>query len=228
MHLLSDIYNLFFPESCFTCENPLTDNEKYICTSCSFNLPESHYTDLKNNTLEQTFKGRIPIKEATSLLLYSKKGIVQKLIHQLKYKNQQEIGVFLGKWLANEIKQSNRFKNLDYIIPIPLHKKRLKERGYNQLDLFGKTLSEELNIPYETQLLLKTTNTKKQSKKNRFARMEKQETVFKLNPYKDFSNKHFLLIDDIVTTGATIETCYSCLSQLKNIQISIAVMAFTL
>lgn len=228
MHLLLDIYNLFFPECCFICENTLTENEKYVCTTCNFKLPESNYTNLKNNVLEQIFQGRIPINEATSLLLYSKKGVVQKLIHQLKYKGKQEIGIFLGKWLAHKIQESSRFTDIDYIIPIPLHKKRFKERGYNQLDIFGKTLSKELNIPYETKLLQKTTNTKKQSKKNRFARMEKSETTFNINPYKDFSNKHFLLIDDIVTTGATIESCYLPLSKIKNIKLSIAVMAFTL
>jgi ComF family protein len=227
MHILLDIYNLFFPEVCLSCSNVLTNNEKIICTNCNFNLPLSNYTNLKNNTLETSFKGRITIKDATSLLLYYKKGIVQKLIHQLKYKNQQEIGTFFGNWLGNEIKKSNRFKNLDYIIPVPLHKKRFQERGYNQLDYFGNALSQILEIPYETNLLKKVTNTKKQSKKNRFARMDKVETIFSLNNYKDFSGKHFLLIDDVITTGATIESCYTCLSKIENSEISIAVIAFT-
>jgi ComF family protein len=227
MQLLSDIYNLFFPELCYICSKPLTDNEKHLCTKCNLELPLCNYTNLKNNLLEKTFNGRIQIKQATALLEYHKNGNVQKLIHQLKYKGQKKIGVFLGRWLANEIKNSSRFKNIDYIIPVPLHKKRQKERGYNQLDLFGKSLSEILDIPFETRLLQKTKNTIKQSKKNRFARMEKTESIFSLNLYRDFKNKHFLLIDDVVTTGATVESCHNCLSQIENSKISIAVMAFT-
>jgi len=227
MHILSDIYNLFFPEVCLSCSAVLTNNEKFICTNCNFDLPLCNYTNVKNNALEASFKGRIVIKDATSLLLYHKIGIVQKLIHQLKYKNQQEIGTFFGNWLGNEIKNSNRFENLDYIIPVPLHKKRFQERGYNQLDYFGNALSQILEIPYETNLLKKVTNTKKQSKKNRLARMDKVETIFSLNNYKDFSGKHFLLIDDVITTGATIESCYTCLSKIENSKISIAVIAFT-
>lgn len=227
MRFLSDIYNLFFPELCITCEIPLTDNEFLICTECNYKLPFSNYTSLCNNPLEKSFNGRIPIKEATSLFIYNKKSLVQKLIHNLKYNGHQEIGDLLGKWLASEIINSNRFKEIDYIIPVPLHQKKLKQRGFNQLDTFGKRLSKELNIPYQTNLLQKVTNTKTQSKKSRFARMDKVETIFKLHPEKDFKNKHFLLIDDIITTGATIEACFNCLNQIENSTISIAVMAFT-
>lgn len=228
MHLFLDIYNLFYPELCLSCSEQLTDNEKIICTKCNLELPLTNFSNLENNPLKNTFKGRIDIQNATSLLLYHKKGIVQKLIHQLKYKNQQEIGSLFGNWLAYEIKKSNYFKDIDYIISVPLHKNRLKERGYNQLDYFGKSLSAILAIPYETNLLIKVDNTKKQSKKNRFARMEKAETIFKINPLPNFEGKHFLLIDDVITTGATIESCYACLSQIKNCKISIAVMAFTI
>ena len=227
MHFLSDIYNLFFPEVCLGCSEMLTENEKIICTKCNFNLPLCDYKNLKDNLLMTAFNGRVPLENAVSLMYYSKKGIVQNLIHNLKYKGHQEIGALFGTWLANEIKEKDSFKDIDYIILVPLHAKRFKERGYNQLDLFGEKLSEILDIPYETNLLLKTYHTTKQSKKNRFARMEKEKTIFRLNLHTNFNNKHFLIIDDIVTTGATIEACYDCLSALKNSKFSIAVMAFT-
>jgi len=227
MRFLLDIYNLFFPKICLSCTSVLTDNENLICTYCNHNLPLTDYTSLENNPLQASFSGRILLEQATSLLFYHKIGIVQKLIHQLKYKGHQEVGTFLGNWLGNEMKINNRFNAIDYIIPVPLHHKRFKERGYNQLDYFGQSLSEKLQVPFEVNLLQKVTNTKKQSKKNRFARMHKVDTIFKLNANKDFSGKHILLIDDIITTGATIESCYDCLSKIKDVKISIAVMAYT-
>ncbi len=227
MRFFKDISNLFFPNLCLSCSAILTQNEKYLCTTCRFELPVLSYTDLKNNALENIFTGRIPIEQATALLLYRKKGIVKELIYHLKYNGKQSIGYFFADWLGEEIKQSNRFKNIDYIVPVPLHSKRFKERGYNQLDFFGKRLSEILKIPYRKDILLKKSNTTKQSKKSRFARMEKKDAVFYLSPTIDLSNKHILLLDDIVTTGATIESCFYGLNQFDAIKVSIAVMAYT-
>ncbi len=227
MRFFKDIYNLFFPELCLACVTVLTNNENIVCTSCRFELPETHFTNQKNNIIEKTFTARLDIVEATSLLYYKKGGLVQNLIHNLKYNGHQEIGAFLGEWLGNEMRKSNRFKNLDYIIPVPLYKKRLQERGFNQVTLFGKKLSEILSIPYNDSVLIRETESIKQSKKSRLERWQNVDHIFTLSEKKLFKSKHILLIDDILTSGSTIESCYNCLKDIENIKISIATMSYT-
>jgi len=169
----------------------------------------------------------VKIEQATSLLFYSKKGIVQELIHNLKYRGHQEIGVFLGDWLGKEIITHNYFNDIDYIIPVPLHKNRLKKRGYNQVTKFGERLSHHLKKPYESKMLIRKTASATQTKKSRFDRWTNVKELFYLTDTSIFQNKHILLIDDIITTGATLEACANELLRTENIRISIAVMAVT-
>jgi len=228
MTFLKDFVHLFFPELCLGCDEILNKNEKYLCINCLYDLPLSNYTNTKNNEVEKSFFGRVPITSATALLLYHKKSKVQQLIHQLKYKNKQQIGLFFGNWLGSEMVSSKRFNNIDYVIPVPLHKKKLKSRGYNQVEKFGKSLAKQLQAVYVDNLLVKITATKSQTKKHRVERFKNVNEIFYLNDLHFLKNKHVLLIDDIITTGATIEAC--CLELLKTnpIKISIAAIAFTI
>ena len=228
MRIFRDISTLFFPELCLSCENVLNTNEKLVCSFCNYELPKADYTNLINNNVEKTFYGRVDIEQATALLLYSKKGIVQKLIHNLKYFGHQDVGKLFGNWLGNEIKQSNRFKNIDYVVSVPLHKNRLKSRGYNQVTKFGEQISKILDIPYKETILIRKNTSNTQSKKIRLDRWKNVEEMFFVTDLSVFENKHILLLDDIITTGATIETCCNELHKVKNIKISIAVMAFTI
>lgn len=227
MQFIKDIANLFFPKICLSCDMVLTTEEKVICSFCIFELPKANYSDLKDNPVEKIFFGRIKIESATALLLYAKKGNVQKLIHNLKYSGHQEIGVFIGNLLGNEIIASNRFRNIDGIIPVPLHKNKLKSRGYNQVTKFGEQLSKKLKAPYVKDILIRKTAAKTQSKKIRFDRWKNVTEMFFVQDLSTFKNKHVLLIDDIITTGATLEACCNELLKIKGIKISIAVMAFT-
>ncbi len=227
MRFFKDIYNLFFPELCLACSSVLTNNENIVCTSCRFELPETHFTNQKNNAIEKMFIARLDIVEATALLYYKKGGLVQNLIYNLKYNGHQEIGAFFGKWLGNEMYKSNRFKGLDYIIPVPLYKKRLQERGFNQVTVFGKKISEILSIPYNDSILIREAESVSQSKKSRLERWQNVDHIFKLTEKNFLKNKHILLIDDILTSGATIESCYYCLKKIENIKISIATMSYT-
>jgi len=213
---------------CLTCNEALNKNEKYLCVNCLHDLPLANYTNIAKNEVEQSFFGRISIIAATALLLYHKKSKVQQLIYQLKYKNQQKIGLFLGNWLGAEMASSKRFKNIDYVIPVPLHKKKLKSRGYNQVEKFGKSLANHLQAKYINDILIKITATQSQTKKHRTERFKNVNEIFYLTDLHFFNNKHVLLVDDIITTGATLEACCLELQKTESIKISIASMAFTI
>jgi len=223
-----NIFNLFFPELCLICENSLIESNQMLCITCRSNLPVTNFSNWKNNEVEKSFYGRVDIEAATSLLYFNRKGSVQQLIHQLKYKNQQEIGVFLGNWLGDEMVLSKRFNQLDGIIMVPLHKNRFKKRGYNQVAKFGEVLSKKLEVPLFKEVLIRTSKSKTQTFKSRFERSKKLEEHFQLADKEVLNRKHILLIDDIITTGATLEACCMQLLQADNVKISIATMAYTL
>jgi ComF family protein len=190
-------------------------------------LPVTNYHLEKDNAVEKVFYGRIPVENATSLLLFEKKGVVQKLIHNLKYRGHEEIGPFLGAWLGNELKDLPQWQQVNMVIPVPLHQKKLKTRGFNQVDKFGREIAKALKIDYRDDLLLKITSTETQTIKKRIARWGSiDETLTVQNP-SALQNAHVLLVDDLVTTGATLEACAHKLLQNPRVKISIATMAVT-
>lgn len=202
-------------------------NEKVLCTSCLHALPVTNYHQEKGNAVEAIFYGRIPVENATSLLLFEKKEMVQKLIHNLKYKGHEEIGAYLGTWLGNELKQLENYREVSVIIPVPLHKTKLKKRGYNQVEAFGREIAKALEVPYKDHILLKVSASQTQTLKKRFARWGSIGETFVLQHKEEIENEHVLLVDDLVTTGATLEACAEKLLQAKNVKISIATMAVT-
>lgn len=227
MQFLKDIFYVFYPNLCINCETTLLQNEKFLCTFCKNDLPIIEDNAHINVTLMSTFYGRVPVEKVFSFLYYQKDGITQKLIHQLKYKNQPEIGVFIGEWFGSNLVDKNVFEDIDYIVPVPLHPKKQRKRGYNQVTLFGETLSKILDIEYKANVLIRSSTTKTQTLKQRFERFSDSNTKFKLANTIIFENKHVLLIDDVITTGATIEACANELLKTKNITISVATMAYT-
>jgi ComF family protein len=227
MKFLKDIYAIFYPEVCLCCHKQLTFNELVVCIECRHDLPLTHFCNEKDNAIEQSFYGRIPVKNATALFYFFKKGNVQELIHALKYKNQQQVGTFLGNWLGDEMVESKRFLNIDCIVPVPLHPKKMKSRGYNQVSTFGKSLSQKLDIPFNETVLKRNLFTNTQSKKLRLSRWQNVSDQFIVEDDFSLENKHILLIDDIITTGATLEACCKAFEKTKNIKISIASMAYT-
>lgn len=220
-----DLINLFYPKDCTICGTVLVKNENILCLKCIHELPITNYSWDNENPVKKVFYGRAKIENATSLLIFNKKGAVQKLIHQLKYKGQKEISPFLGKWIGKEISQSTNHENVDAVIPVPLHKKKLRSRGFNQVEGFGKEIATELNIPYLDDVLLKTSLSISQSLKGRLARWGEIEETFVLSKPESITGKHILLVDDLITTGATLEACAHVLQQAKNVRISIATMA---
>jgi len=183
-----------------------------------------YHLDAKNEAVKK-FYGKIEIEHASALLYFNKKGIVQELIHNLKYKGQQEIGLILGNWYVEDLKELKLKTPFDIIIPVPLHKRKFRERGYNQVTTFGKALSEGLAITYDDTVLYRKKYSKTQSKKNLIGRSENIENIFDVLSTERYQNKHLLLIDDVLTTGATLEACSRALLKIPGVKISIICMA---
>ena len=223
--MLKSIINLFFPKVCYACHNLLNDNEDTICMDCRHDLPITNFHFDNNDSVAKALYGRAKIENGTALFRFEKKGNVQRLIHNLKYKDHEHIGFVLGNWLGGELKTLESYKNIDAVIPVPLHKNKLRKRGYNQVALFGQQVAEALNADYLDDVLVKVTNTKSQVNKKRLARWTNSDELFTLKNIEAIDNKHILVVDDIITTGATLEACISILNQAKNIKISIATMA---
>lgn len=224
---LNALFNLFYPEPCLTCTKPLVHNEVSICTICRNELPKTHFINYKTNQAAKLFYGKVKLENVAAYYWYSKQHIIQELIFQLKYRNHQEIGELIGNWILFDIKKSDQFKDIDYIIPVPLHPKKFKKRGYNQLTVFGETLAKGLNCKLEENVLLKTKNTITQTKAGREKRWENTQNVFALmeNIPTHFEGKHFLLIDDVLTTGATLLACALELKKIPESKVSVLTIA---
>lgn len=223
--MFKSIINLFFPPVCAGCHSFLLSNENVICTLCRHNIPlTNHHLNPENESFKK-FYGRIPVEHSSALLYFHKKGIVQELIHNLKYKGQEEIGTVLGEWYADDLKNSTIIQSVDEIIPVPLHKRKLRERGYNQVTNFGLELSKNLNIPYKSNILVRNVYSKTQSKKTLLSRSDGIDTIFDVVFTDKDHNKHFLLIDDVITTGSTLEACSHALLKIPGAKISIVCMA---
>ncbi len=225
--MFQSVLNLFFPKACAGCNSILLSDEKVICTSCRHEIPLTNHHKTINNEAFNKFYGRIDLEFAAAMLYFHKKGIVQEMIHKLKYKGHQEIGVLIGDWYSEELKFSKEIKTIDYIIPVPLHKKRLKERGYNQVTTFGKALSTNLNIPFNDTILVRNVYSKTQTKKTFLGRSDVVESVFGVNFDESLHYKHFLLLDDVITTGATLEACCREMLKIRGAKVSIVCMAMT-
>jgi ComF family protein len=223
--MFKSLINLLFPKVCYACHELLNDNEEAICTNCRINLPVTNFHFNDDNTVLKVFYGRAKIEKGTALFRFEKKGLVQQLIHGLKYKGQQSIGILLGDWLGGELSQMEAYKNIDIVIPVPLHKKKLKKRGYNQVAKFGEQIALALNATYKDDVLIKITNTDSQTIKKRLARWTNNEELFAIQNKKSIENKHILLVDDLITTGATMEKCMTVLNKAHNVKISVAAMA---
>jgi ComF family protein len=223
--MFKSLIQLFFPASCAGCKTILIANENVICTKCRHEMPlTQHHLNPENEAFKK-FYGRIPVEHVSALLYFHKKGIVQELIHSLKYRGQEEIGAVLGEWYAEELKNHHLLQTVDIIIPVPLHPKKLRERGYNQVTEFGNALAKLLDIPVNNTILFRQVYSKTQSQKNRLGRTEGIDAVFDVSISESDHNQHFLLIDDVITTGATLEVCAKALLKIPGTKISIVCMA---
>ena len=222
---MNDLNSVLFPRLCFGCNVRLYRGEQFLCTFCRNQLPLTEYSFNEENAVDRIFYGRTDVKKAGAFLFFSEKGIVQNLIHKLKYEKQEEIGRFLGDWYGREIAETGGLQHVDYVIPVPLHRKKLKKRGYNQVDLFASTLAEHLQASYLPGFLIKNIHTRTQTTKQRIYRSQPGEDLFSLSDTETLRRKHVLLVDDVITTGATIEACARAIHKSPGVQVSVASMA---
>ncbi|PCI94382.1 MAG: amidophosphoribosyltransferase [Flavobacteriales bacterium] len=222
--MFNDFFNLIFPKLCCACNTTLLKNEKVICVNCVLTLPKTNFHLDKENPVNKVFWGRVQVEMATSFYLFSKKSRVQHLLHQLKYKGGKYVGAVVGELLGNDLKKAKYFKGIDFVIPVPLHKNKLKKRGYNQSEWIAKGVAEAMNISINTTTLFRKEDSQTQTRKSRYKRWENVGEIFGIAT-NELEGKKVLLIDDVVTTGATIEACAQVLIK-QNCKVYVATIAY--
>lgn len=226
--MVNEAFNIFFPQTCAACDQVLPTRANVVCADCLHNLPLIEPPEFTEGLIKNQFYGRVPVDHAASLMAFHKKGLSQHLIHRLKYKGDERISAFLGEWLAAKLSEFEWPKTIDVVIPVPLHKNRKRKRGFNQVEGFGRALAKHFDLLYCDDVLIKISDTRTQVYKNRLARTELKGSYFTLKHSEKIRDKHIWLVDDIVTTGATLETCAQSLLKAKPSKISLATMAVTI
>lgn len=226
MTLINDFLSLIYPRYCEACINSLFKHETFICNHCKLSLPKSNYHKNSNNELAITFAGRVPLQRSLCFYMFEKSGKVQKMLHAIKYQDQKELALFIGDLYAKDLEKETSEIGFDLIIPIPLHKNKLKLRGYNQSEWFARGLAAGLKLPIDTACLERAYETGTQTRKKKFERWQNVEGIFNVTNSSLLANKHILLVDDVITTGATIEAAWMALKDVEGIKVSVASIAF--
>lgn len=223
---LADFVSLLFPELCAACGESLMANEQLICTGCLYNLPLTNFHLQPDNIVARQFWGKIKLEGAYALYYFTKGGKIQNLMHHFKYKGMREIGTLLGRIAGEQLIENEIFKTVDIIVPVPLHNKRMRQRGYNQSAYFAEGLATKLDALVGENNLVRLSATETQTHKSRFARFENMQEVFSVKNAEILKNKHVLLVDDIITTGSTLEACAVQLLKVEGLKLSIATIAY--
>jgi len=225
---LNDLLNLFFPRECFACTGPLMRHESVLCTGCLYSLPKTNFHLMPDNPVMGQFYGKVNFSAAASMYYFSKGGKVQHLVHSFKYMGYKNIGLYIGRLYGEDLAASPYFSGITDIIPIPLHPSKLRKRGYNQAEYFARGLAGPLQANVRTDVLVKKLSTETQTHKTRFSRWENVKDIFDLGEYSSIAGKHVLLVDDVITTGSTLEAAGHVLFRIPGIKISVASLACAL
>jgi ComF family protein len=225
---IDPIFWLYFPKNCPACGRPLRLFGANICGRCSQNLPETHFFEAPGNPIEKIFYGRLPIQAGAAAWYFHKNSALQALLFQLKYKSNEDVGLFIGKQMGALLAASERFASIDALVPVPLHPQALSKRGFNQAALICEGIGQVWHKPVLRSAITRTKHTNTQTKQSRAVRWENMENAFSIKEHTSIIGKHLLLIDDVITTGATIEACGKTLLSVKNVKVSVAAAAYPL
>lgn len=229
MHLLNtftdSLLHLFFPHICSGCGSNLTGRDSFLCIKCAAALPQTHFEKFRTNPVARKFYGRLPIEQAMALYFFTKESLLQHLVHQLKYKGQKDLGQQLGTMMGHSLKNSGLY-DIDALVPLPLFPGRQRKRGYNQADLLCEGIAGQYDIPVLRDVINRPEHTETQTHKGRIERWKNIEGKFVLTDPKPLVGRHILLVDDVVTTGATLESCGSELLTAKDLHLSIACLCY--
>ncbi|HRH59016.1 MAG TPA: phosphoribosyltransferase family protein [Chitinophagaceae bacterium] len=222
------LLHLFFPHNCEGCGTDILDKEALLCAQCFLKLPDTNFFPNADNPVEKIFYGRLPLQAAGAGYYFTKNSLMQHLMIELKYHNNKDIGIYLGKLIGIQLQQSKRFDSVDVIVPLPLNEIKEKKRTYNQAMMIAEGIAETWNKPIVKNAVERTVFTETQTHKDRITRWQTMEGVFRVSDTAQLNNKHILLIDDIVTTGATLEACGIEILKAANVKLSIATVAYTI
>lgn len=225
--IIDDILYLLFPRLCYGCSDHLVSKERLICTRCMSTIPSPSLFNKSDNKVEEMFWGRCKLENAVSFSLFTRGGSVQSLIHNLKYKGVKELGPYLGSALGNRLMTKEWISEVDYIIYVPLTRSKEKKRGFNQSRLIATGLSDSLSIPILDDALERYSSKGTQTTRGRYERWENVESLFGVRRREEVRGKHLLLIDDVITTGSTIESCVNKLTEIDGVRVSVASIAAT-
>lgn len=223
--LIDCLLNFFYPRLCHVCGELLVGGENLFCMGCLYHLPRTGYHKNRDNPVAELFWGRVRVVAATAFFLYEKGSVYQDLIHKMKYKGYREIGTVLGMYLGADLKESDGFSSVDCIIPVPLHPKKERKRGYNQSEWIARGIAKSMGKPMQVGNLVRISESSTQTRKSRIERWENVQRIFAVRYPERIAGKHVLLVDDVVTTGATLEACSSVLLETEGVRVSIATLA---
>jgi len=221
-----DFISLLFPRLCYACGDHLMRNEKLICTECFVVIPRTNYHYEEDNPVAQLFWGRCKIERAAAFSYYNKGSRIRKLIHNLKYNGVKEIGYELGRIYGLSLKESGFTNDIDLIIPVPLHPSKKRVRGFNQSEIISSGIADAAGLTVDIKSLVRTMVSATQTKRSRYERWTNVEGIFQVIDPQEITGKHILLVDDVITTGSTIESCTNELLKIEGVKVSIAALAF--
>lgn len=221
-----DFISIFYPNNCWACSRIIYQPQEGICLDCSASLPFTNFENHQENPMVKIFWGRVKCKYATALFYFNNKTRVQTIMHLLKYKNKPQVGEFFGKLLGERIVKSLHFDSIDYVIPVPLHPSKKKKRGYNQAEAIAKGIATESGMELSVDVLIRNKNTSTQTKKTREERVQNMHQVFDVVDHEKFVNRKVLLVDDVITTGSTLESCILELQKVNGITVYVATLAY--
>lgn len=225
LNVIHDIGNIIYPKLCAACHEALSKQEKVICLKCQIGLPKTDHVLYDDNPVAKKFWGKVPIERALAMYHFHKTSRLQEVMHALKYKGRKDVGLRLGNLMGYHLLQYQIFNEIDYITAVPLHKDKLIKRGYNQSGVIAEGLSEVLQKTYDAEILQRSIFTETQTKKSRLERWENVKDIFEVQKPDLVTNKHILLLDDVITTGSTLEACALKLIACQGTKVSIVAVA---